>query len=84
MEIEEKFRQYISENILFSKGSYPYPDNTSFLEGGIVDSTSVMELVMFVEETFQIAVEDREIIPDNFDSINNLADYVRRKTVNSL
>ena len=74
------FRKYISENILFSKDGYPYPDNTSFLEEGIVDSTSVLELIMFIEENFNISVDDSEILPDNFDSISNLVAYVHRKT----
>ena len=80
MNYEEMFRKYISENILFSKDGYPYPDNTSFLEEGIVDSTSVLELIIFIEENFNISVDDSEILPDNFDSISNLVAYVHRKT----
>lgn len=77
--VETMIRAYIAENILFSKNGYPYPDNASFLEGGIVDSTNVLELVMFVEEKFGISVEDEDILPDNFDSISKLAAFVRRK-----
>ncbi|RLC79677.1 MAG: acyl carrier protein, partial [Chloroflexi bacterium] len=51
-----------------------------FLEEGIVDSTGVLELVMFVEETFGVTVEDEEILPENFDSVTQLARYVRVKT----
>lgn len=79
MQIEEKIRNYIAQNILFSKNGYPYEDHVSFLEEGIVDSTSVLELVMFVEDQFNISVEDHEIIPDNFDSVASLGDYIRRK-----
>lgn len=79
MNVEGLIRDYIAKNILFNKNGYPYPDETSFLEEGIVDSTSVLELVMFVEQTFKISVDDSEIIPDNFDSISNLAAYARRK-----
>lgn len=75
----ELIRKFIAENILFSKNGYSYPDETSFLEEGIVDSTSVLELVMFVEEKFKIKVDDSEIIPDNFDSVANLATFVKRK-----
>jgi acyl carrier protein len=62
--VETMIRSYIAENILFSKNGYPYPDDTSFLEGGIVDSTNVLELVMFVEENFGISVQDQDILPD--------------------
>ena len=78
--IEEKIRTYIAENILFSNNGYPHPDDTSFLEEGIVDSMGIMELVMLVDEGFGITVEDEEVIPDNFDSVSKLAAYIRRKS----
>ncbi len=78
--VEELLREYVAKNLLFSNNGYPYSDTASFLEEGIVDSMGIMELVMFVEETFEMSVEDDELIPDNFDSITNLATYVRRKT----
>ncbi len=79
MEVETKIRNYIAKNLLFSEDGFKYPDTTSFLEEGIVDSQGVMELVLFVEEEFRVSVDDQEIIPDNFDSVSNLANYVRRK-----
>ena len=80
--VDELLRKYIAENILFTKGGYPYPDDASFLEEGIVDSTSILELVMYIEQ-LGITVEDSEIVPDNFDSISKLAAYVQRKTASS-
>jgi acyl carrier protein len=80
MKIEEQIRDYIANNLIFSSNGFGYMDTASFLEEGIVDSQGVMELVLFVEDTFHISVEDREITPDNFDSVNNLADYIRRKS----
>lgn len=77
--VDELLRKYIAENILFSNDGYPYPDEASFLENGIVDSMNVLELVMFVEQRFGVKVEDSEIVPDNFDSIAKLASFVRRK-----
>ena len=78
--IAEQVRQYIVENFLFSDNGDQLPGDVSFLEEGIVDSTGVLELVMFVEETFNVTVKDEEIIPDNFDSVNRLARYIRSKT----
>ncbi|MCU0508284.1 MAG: acyl carrier protein [Anaerolineae bacterium] len=79
MNVEAIIRAYIAENILFSGNGYPYRDDASFLDGGIIDSANVMELVMFVEEKFGLSVEDTDIVPDNFDSVRLLAAYVRRK-----
>ena len=80
MNIEQQIRDYIAKNLIFSSNGYQYSDETSFLEEGIVDSQGVMELVLFVEDAFGVKVDDQEITPDNFDSISNLATYVRRKT----
>ncbi|BAJ64028.1 acyl carrier protein [Anaerolinea thermophila] len=77
--IEDLIRTYIAQNILFSSNGFPYPDDASFLENGIVDSMNVLEIVMFVEEKFGIKVEDAEIIPENFDSVTQLASYIRKK-----
>jgi len=79
MTIEKQIRQYIADNFLFSDDGYQLSDDVSFLEEGIVDSTGVLELVMFVEETFNVTVEDEEIVPENFDSVSCLATYIRRK-----
>jgi acyl carrier protein len=72
--------QYVADNFLFSENGRQLSDDASFLEEGIVDSTGVLELVMFVEEIFDITVEDEEIVPENFDSVSRLAAYVRRKS----
>ena len=77
--IEEQIRAHIAANILFSKSGYPHPDDASFLDHGVVDSLNVMDLVFFLEEKFGISVSDREIVPDNFDSVSKLAAFVRRK-----
>ena len=80
MSIEEKIRSFIAESILFSDNGYPHADDASFLEEGIVDSMGIMELVMFVDESFGITVEDEELVPDNFDSVSRLAAYIRQKS----
>lgn len=76
---EEVIRTHIAQNILFSK-TYAHPDDASFLEEGIIDSMNVMELILFVEEKFGVAVADDEIVPDNFDSVARIAAFVRRKS----
>lgn len=67
------------QNALFGSSDRTFNDEDSFLEKEIIDSTGVLELVSFVEERFGIEVGDEELIPDNFDSINKLGEYVRRK-----
>jgi len=80
MTVEAMIRTYIAKNILFSGDRYPYRDDASFLNEGIINSMNVMELVMFVEEKFRVEVADEDITPNNFDSVANIAAYVHRKT----
>ncbi|TPM26956.1 acyl carrier protein [Mesorhizobium sp. B2-3-5] len=54
-------------------------DDTSLLDQGIVDSTGVLEIIGFIEETFGVTVEDNELLPENLDSIRGIAQYVIRK-----
>ncbi len=77
---EEIIRNHIAKDILFNNKGYPYSDEASFLENGIIDSMNVMELIMFVEENFHLEVADEEIVPDNFDSVAKIAAYIRHKT----
>jgi acyl carrier protein len=79
MTIEAQIKDYIAKNLLFSSNGFQYGDDASFLEEGIVDSQGVMELVLFVEENFNVEVKDTEIVPDNFDSVSRLSSYIRRK-----
>jgi acyl carrier protein len=77
--IKETIRQFLEEKILFSSNGFPYSDTTSFLDTGIIDSMNIMELVMFIEEQFNITVDDSEVRPENLDSVELLADYIQRK-----
>lgn len=53
--------------------------DTSLLDQGIIDSTGVLEVIGFIEETFDITVEDSEILPENLDSIEGIARFIMCK-----
>ncbi len=78
-DIESEIRDFVINNFLFGKAD-GLTDDESLLENGIIDSTGVLELVGFLQERFDILVEDDEIVPANLDSIQNLAHYLSRKT----
>jgi acyl carrier protein len=79
MSLRAPIRAYVLDNFLFTDDQTALKDSASFLEEGIVDSTGVLELVMFVEQEFQISVDDEEIIPENFDSVLGLVRYLETK-----
>lgn len=79
VEIGSEIRDFVVTNFLFGKGD-DLRDDESLLENGVIDSTGVLELVSYLQERFDIRIEDDEIVPANLDSIRNLVDFVGRKT----
>lgn len=79
MSTVEKLRKYILETYLFTTDDSALANDDSFLDKGIIDSTGILELVMFLEEQFGLTVADEELLPENLDSINNLAKFVEHK-----
>ena len=73
-------RRFIGENFLFRDDGDAITDDQSLLEAGIIDSTGVLELVCFLETTFDIEVLDDEMLPENLDAIRGIANYVARKS----
>jgi acyl carrier protein len=49
------------------------------LLGNVIDSMGVLDLVTFLQDHFQIAVEDEDVVPANLDSVNNVVTYVAGK-----
>ena len=79
MELENKIKGYILENYLFTEDQAALSSEGSLLERGIIDSTGVLELIMFLEDEFGVKVKDEEMIPENLDSVVNLVSFVQRK-----
>ena len=77
--IQQELRQFVIDNFLFGQGNGNLRNDDSFLDKGIIDSTGVLELVVFLEEKYRLKIEDRELVPDNLDSINNLVRFVETK-----
>lgn len=77
-QLKKNIRNFVVENFLFGQED-GLTDDSSFLEQGIVDSTGVLELVAYIEKAHGIKVKDEELIPDNLDSIESVAGYIKRK-----
>lgn len=76
---KKELREFILETFLFGDESEAFEDGDSFMTRGIIDSTGVLELVAFLEENYNVTVDDEEMIPANLDSIDNLAAFIQRK-----
>jgi acyl carrier protein len=77
--IESEIRNYINRNMLFDSGAANFTDDASLLQEGIIDSIGIMELVTFITQTYGVSVQPEEILPENFDSISRISNFVRRR-----
>ncbi len=83
MDLQNQIRTFIAERFLFDAAA-PIDPAQSLMKAGILDSTGAMELVMFLEDSLGVKVEDHEITPANLDTVNSLVLFVQRKrTVNA-
>ena len=77
--IEQQIRTSVRDTFLIGQDDGGLTGDTSFLEQGMIDSTGVLELVSFIEETFGFQIADDELVPENQDSINRLTRFIGRK-----
>lgn len=78
--IVDSLRSFILENYLFTDDQGALKNNDSFLEGKILDSMGILELTHYLDEEFGVRVEDSEMIPENLDSVDQLAAFIGRKS----
>jgi acyl carrier protein len=76
---EATVRQFIVEQFLFGQQMAAPGASESLLGRGVIDSTGVLEMVSFLEERFEIAIDDQEVVPANLDSIESIVRFVERK-----
>jgi acyl carrier protein len=78
MNVQQRVRQFIMENFYVTDAS-ELTDDASLILGGWVDSTGMLELIVFLEEEYGIRVADTEMVPDHLDGIARIAAFVERK-----
>lgn len=78
MEVSKQIKEFIIENFLFGESNH-FDESTDLFEKGILDSTGIIELVSFIEKTFNISIEDEELVVDNFSSLNHITKYLQSK-----
>jgi acyl carrier protein len=79
MEVQARVKQFIVENFYVSDPEELTPE-TSLITGGYVDSTGMLEVITFLEEEFDIRIQDQEMVPENLETIARITSYVARKS----
>ena len=75
--MESVINAYISSQLVNRSELLPLKEDTPLLETGILDSLALLSLLVFLEKEFNISVDDFEVIPENFNTINAICAYVR-------
>lgn len=78
MRMQENVRAFIVDSFLFGEDA-GLQDDSSFISEGFLDSTGIMQLVAFLEETYSVRIKDEELIPENLDSINKVTAFIARR-----
>lgn len=79
MDVLQSVREFIETNFLFREGRDSVGETESLLDAGLIDSTGVLELVTFLESQFSLTMADEDIVPENLDSVQQIAAYVQRQ-----
>lgn len=77
--ISSTIENFIVDQIMMSNKGTRIDPESSLINSGIVDSLSLLRLINFIEEEFGIVVEDEEVVPDNFDTLNIMETFVTQK-----
>ena len=81
-DIKSRVKQFLVQRFP-QVGGRGIANDEPLLETGILDSLGVLDLVGFLEQEFVCEIDDEELLPENFESINRIADFVERKCSNS-
>lgn len=79
MDIKGELKKFIIDRYLSGISKIRLSDSDSFLEKGIIDSIGVMELAVFIQNRFGFRIRPPEIIPENFDTLDNLECFILKK-----
>lgn len=77
--METVINDYISRELVPDPALLPLANDTSLLDSGILDSLSLLRLVVFLEERFGITMSDADLLPENFASVNAICAYLRAR-----
>ena len=77
MKLKEEIKNYIIEASL--EDAKKIKDDTLIFDTGLLDSMGLLFLIEFLNENYQVEVEDEELNPENFESINSIVDFVEGK-----
>ena len=79
MDYTAKIEQFIVDELIIGGSQERINPDESLFASGVLDSLSILRLIAFIEEQFGVIIEDAEVVPDNFQSINEINSFITKK-----
>lgn len=73
--MRDELRNFITAELMRDPG-YPLKDDEALISGGLIDSFSLVELQIFIEQQFGVHIEDTELTADAIDNMNDIIDLI--------
>jgi len=83
MDTENELREFVLNEILRGEDAGPLSNEDNLIDSGVLDSMAMMQMVTHLEKNYGITVEANDLVPETFESIRALADFVARKAKNA-
>lgn len=77
-EISDRIRDFISSELMFEDSAAALSDDTPLLSG-VIDSLGLMQLISFIEEEFDVAIDDAEVTASNFRTVGDIQRLIEQK-----
>jgi acyl carrier protein len=79
MKTKDQLRNYIFTELARDNNSTNLSNDDSLIEYGVLDSVAIVQLLSFIENNFGIIIDDEELIPENFETINSMCSLIKLK-----
>ena len=81
--VRQQVREFIAQSFFYGGIGEPLTDDLPLVERGGLDQTGILEIALFLEETYGVRVEEADLTPENFDTIENIARFTVLRLANS-
>jgi acyl carrier protein len=77
--VDSRIRDFVLKHFPLARKNGLRPDE-KWLETGMLDSLGILDLVQFLETEFALKIADEELQPENFSSLEAVAEFVRKRS----
>lgn len=76
-----KIRNFIKNEILPKTGLSDFKDDDNLIEKSAIDSLSILKLVSFLEKEFSMKIDDIDLLPENFETVDKITVFVQKSSL---